>query len=128
MEKLIDISSYPVVNVLDLLLQDKSTKKNIIWATDTYDELGEGFTDKVQINANALLQRPDLIRPRIQKSQEAQAQRTRKKAEVFTPAWLCNQMNNFCASIHLSNMTSMQRFISVPRAYFSDFGNCANAG
>lgn len=96
MEKLIDISSYPVVNVLDLLLQDKSTKKNIIWATDTYEELGEGFTDKVQINADALLQRPDLIRPRIQKSQEAQAQRTRKKAEVFTPAWLCNQMNNYC--------------------------------
>lgn len=96
MEKLIDISSYPVANVLDLLLQDKSTKKNIIWATDTYEELGDGFTDKVQINADALLQRPDLIRPRIQKSQEAQAQRTRKKAEVFTPAWLCNRMNNYC--------------------------------
>jgi hypothetical protein len=29
-EKLIDISSYPVVQVLDLLLQDKTTKKNII--------------------------------------------------------------------------------------------------
>lgn len=96
MEKLIDIGSYPVANVLDLLLQDKSTKKNIIWATDTYEELGEGFTDKVQMRADALLQRPDLIRPRIQKSQEAQAQRTRKKAEVFTPAWLCNQMNNYC--------------------------------
>ena len=96
MEKLIDISSYPVVKVLDVLLEDKSTKKNIIWATDTYEELGEGFTDKVQMNADTLLQRPDLIRPRIQKSQEAQAQRTRKKAEVFTPAWLCNQMNNYC--------------------------------
>ena len=84
-EKLIDISSYPVVNVLDLLLQDKSTKKNIIWATDTYEELGEDFTDKVQIHARSLLRRTDLIRPRIQKSQEAQEQRTRKKAEVFTP-------------------------------------------
>ena len=95
-EKLIDIGSYPVVNVLDLLLQDKSTKKNIIWATDTYEELGEDFTDKVQMNAHSFLRRPDLIRPRIQKSQEAQEQRTRKKAEVFTPAWLCNQMNNYC--------------------------------
>ena len=46
MEKLIDISSYPVVDVLDLLLQDKSTKKNIIWATDTYEEFGEGFSDR----------------------------------------------------------------------------------
>lgn len=96
MEKLIDISSYPVANVLDLLLQDKSTKKNIIWATDTYEEYGEGFTDKVQMDANVLLRRTDIIRPRIQKSLEAQAQRTRKKAEVFTPAWLCNRMNNHC--------------------------------
>lgn len=96
MEKLIDIGSYPVINVLDLLLQDKSTKKNIIWATGTYEELGEAFTDKAQINARSLLQRTDLIRPRIQKSQEAQEQRTRKKAEVFTPAWLCNRMNNYC--------------------------------
>lgn len=96
MEKLIDISSYPVINVLDLLLQDKSTKKNIIWATDTYEELGEGFTDKVQMTAHSLLRRTDLIRPRIQKSQEAQEQRTRKRAEVFTPVWLCNQMNNYC--------------------------------
>lgn len=97
-EKLIDISSYPVVNVLELLLQDKSTKKNIIWATDTYEELGDGFTDKVQVSTKMLLRHPDLIRPRIQKSQEAQAQRTRKKAEVFTPAWLCNRMNNYCDS------------------------------
>lgn len=58
MEKLIDISSYPVANVLDLLLQDKSTKKNIIWATDTYENLGEGFDDKVQLNADSLLRRP----------------------------------------------------------------------
>lgn len=96
MGKLIDVSSYPVANVLDLLLVDKTTKKNIIWATDTYEEYGEGFTDKVQMDRNALLRRTDIIRPRIQKSLEAQAQRTRKKAEVFTPAWLCNQMNNHC--------------------------------
>lgn len=96
MEKLIDICSYPVVNVLDILLQDKSTKKNIIWATDSYEEFGEGFTDKEQMDANALFWKKDIIRPRIQKSLEAQAKRTRKKAEVFTPAWLCNRMNNHC--------------------------------
>lgn len=95
-EKLIDITSNLIAPFLDLLLIDKSTQKNIIWATDTYEELGDGFTDKEQMRANALLRRPDLIRPRIQKSQEAQAQRTRKKAEVFTPAWLCNRMNNYC--------------------------------
>ena len=91
---LIDIGGYPVGMVLNLLLADKSTKRNIIWATDTYEEYGEGFTDKVQMDAQCLLMRPELIRPRILKSQEAQVQRTRKKAEVFTPAWLCNRMNN----------------------------------
>jgi type II restriction enzyme len=95
-EKLIDIQSSPVAPLLDLLLKDKSTKKNIIWATDTYDGLGNGFTDKEQISRSLLLQYADIIKPRIQKSQEAQQERTRKKAEVFTPAWLCNLMNNYC--------------------------------
>ena len=89
MEKLIDIESTPVAPLLDLLLQDKSTKKNIIWATETYEEYGHGFSDKEQINRKLLLKHPDIIKPRIQKSLEAQAARTRKKAEVFTPAWLC---------------------------------------
>ncbi len=94
MDKLIDISKYPVVNVLDRLLCDKSTKKNIIWATNTYEVYGEAFSDKMQMDAGSLLMRTNIIRPRIQKSEEAQAERTRKKAEVFTPTWLCNQMNN----------------------------------
>lgn len=96
MEKLIDIGSAPIASLLDLLLVDKSTKKNIIWATDTYEDLGYGFTDKEQIDGKLLLQHANIIKPRIQKSQEEQAARTRKKAEVFTPAWLCNLMNNYC--------------------------------
>lgn len=96
MEKLIDIGSYPVSYLLDILLADKSTKRNIIWATDTYEQFGEGFGDREQMNKVLLLVHPDIIRPRIQKSEEAQAQRTRKKAEVFTPVWLCNEMNNYC--------------------------------
>ena len=95
-QKLIDIGCDPVASLLDLLLKDKSTHKNIIWATDTYESLGHGFTDKEQIDKYLLLQHADIIKPRIQKSLEAQAARTRKKAEVFTPAWLCNQMNNYC--------------------------------
>ena len=117
MEKLIDISSYPVAQVLDVLLQDKTTKKNIIWATDTYAEFGEAFTDKVQLDANAILRRTDLIRPRIQKSQEAQAQRTRKKAEVFTPAWLCNQMNNHCDEDWFGAACLTRRMPTIPGRY-----------
>ena len=62
MEKLIDIGSDPVTSLLDLLLADKSTKRNIIWATDTYEELGHGFTDKEQIDAKLLLQHADIIK------------------------------------------------------------------
>ena len=96
MERLIDIGSESVASFLDILLADKTTRRNIIWATNTYEALGRGFTDKEQMNRTLLLQHADLIRPRIEKSQEEQAARTRKKAEVFTPAWLCNLMNNYC--------------------------------
>lgn len=81
---LINISSYLVKDVLELLLQDKTTGKNIIWATDTFN----------QIDIETLLQRPDIIRPRIEKSPKEKKERTVKKAEVFTPTWLCNKMNN----------------------------------
>ena len=33
MSDLIDIKAYPVKELLSVLLMDKSTKKNIIWAT-----------------------------------------------------------------------------------------------
>ena len=95
-ELLIDIAASPVADVLDVLLQDKTTKKNIIWATDAYAEYGEAFADTAPMDAAALLRRPGIIRPRIRKTQEEQARRTRTKAEVYTPAWLCNRMNNDC--------------------------------
>ena len=71
-------------------------KRNIIWATDTYENLGEGFDDKVQLNADSLLRRPDLIRPRIKNRRRHRHSEPEKNAEVFTPAWLCNRMNNYC--------------------------------
>ena len=73
MERLIDIDSESVASFLDILLADKTTRRNIIWATNTYEALGRGFTDKEQMNRTLLLQHADLIRPRIQKSQEEQA-------------------------------------------------------
>lgn len=96
MTDLITIHEYPVAPVLNALLKDKTTGQNIIWATDMYTSLGEGFRDRQPITSQVLLSYPDIIRPRIAKSLEDQQVRTRKKAEVFTPVWLCNHMNNFC--------------------------------
>ena len=97
MEKLIDFESYPIKIALKVLLQDKTTKKNIIWATDSYASFGEAYTDKSQITESQLTNTNyEIIQPRILKDMEQQMQRTRKSAEVFTPAWICNKMNNFC--------------------------------
>ena len=98
MGKLVDITTGPVRTVLGVLVRDKTTRKNIIWATDTYDALGDGFQDRQQLTEALLLSHPDTIMPRIDKSREAQAARTRKKADAYTPVWLCNEKNNFCDS------------------------------
>lgn len=94
MSELIDLKSLPVKSVLGTLLKDRTTEKNIILATTMYDNLD--FTSEI---TKKLLSDGSLdVRPRVLKSLEEQAQRTRKKAEVFTPAWICNKMNNHCDS------------------------------
>ena len=95
MSQLIDIRSYPVNKILNILLQDKTTKKNIIWATDTYADRGAEFSDASQITKEALLGLSAVeLQPRIEKALEEQQARTRKRAEVFSPVWLIALMNN----------------------------------
>lgn len=96
MEQLIDFHAPEIQAVLPLLLQDKSTGHNIIWATDPPEELRDsGVTDKSEITIPQLQQIGyDALLPRQLKQDDDQRRRTRKKGEVFTPAWLCNKMNN----------------------------------
>lgn len=97
MSKLIDFESYPISPVLDRLLQDKTTKQNIIFATDAYLENGPDFAETAQITVDKLLGYMKIkIQPRVEKAAEEQLARTRKKAEVFTPSWIVNKMNNHC--------------------------------
>lgn len=98
MEELIQINSFPVKNVLRSLLQDKTTGKNIIFATDNYSEYGCADTDQITINALLGFDTFDL-QPRVLKARSEQSERTRKKAEVFTPTWICNFMNNHCDEV-----------------------------
>ena len=94
MSQLIDLQDSLVQSSLPVLLSDKTTRGNIIFATDSYAALGLQYQPKNEI-ALDLLPSMDL-KPRILKSQEEQNIRTRTKAEVFTPAWLCCKMNNHC--------------------------------
>ena len=81
--------------LLEILLQDKTTKKSIIWATDDYAELGEQYSFKKEILPELVTGEQDsLIQPRVEKALEHQTNRTRDKAEVFTPSWICNAQNN----------------------------------
>ncbi len=97
MSILIDTISYPVINVLNLLLQDKTMKQNIIWATDTYYHNGPEYQKDRPIEVNLISgMYSDIIRPRVEKAIGDQADRTKAKAEVFTPSWIVNKMNNHC--------------------------------
>ena len=92
MSDLIDLKSHRISAALNLLLKDRTTKRNIIFATEAY--AGIDFT--MPITKKLLADNTVDIRPRVAKSMEEQAVRTRKKAEVFTPSWICNKMNNHC--------------------------------
>jgi len=98
--KNVDISEEDILQfdkeLLDILLVDRTTGKNIIWATDDYKsraEKGYGKNDFIEIE-NITGINKDVIRPRSVKSLELQKSRAREKAEVFTPSWLCNKQNN----------------------------------
>lgn len=86
--KLIDFSDPCLRTFLPALLQDHTTGKNIIWATDPPPELGVGFADEITLEQ---LDKIQLV-PRVQKRLADQKKRTSKKAEVFTPTWVCKKM------------------------------------
>ena len=88
------LSRYPKT-VLQTLLCDRTTGHNIIWADNEYEALGEGYAGDDEITVEKITgPNSSIIKPRIAKEAERQSQRTKSRAEVFSPAWLCNQMNN----------------------------------
>lgn len=97
MDKLIDLNTYLVSENLKALLKDKTTKKNIIFATSVYSSKGTPIKETEQITEEILKGFTQYeIQPRVLKNKEQQQERTRAKAEVFTPSWICNKMNNHC--------------------------------
>ena len=81
--------------LLNILLKDRTTKENIIWATSDYISHGELYATTEQIYASLITGvHSKLIQPRVAKAHEQKNSRTRDKAEVFTPSWICNAQNN----------------------------------
>ena len=81
--------------ILNILLYDHSSKKNIIWATDNYKEYGNRFNFEDEITIDKITGNyKDVIKPRSKKTTEEKNKRIKENAEVFTPSWICNSQNN----------------------------------
>lgn len=81
--------------LLEMLLFDRTTRRNILWATDDYTTVSSAHQARCEITPMAITgEFAGIIAPRTTKSRELQTGRTKDKAEVFTPAWLCNEQNN----------------------------------
>ena len=81
--------------LLDALLADRSTGRSILWATDSHAGKGDGYGEGDGMSAALVTgENRGTVRPRVTKAKAAQAARTKGKAEVFTPSWVCNLMNN----------------------------------
>ena len=88
----VDLDAYPIKPVLKVLLSDKTTQENIIFATDGYEDIGEEYSAKKQITLDKLLNPSFVLQRRIDKSNTQQQDRTKANAEVMTPAWVINKM------------------------------------
>lgn len=87
------LQNYPLV--LDILLKDHTTQQNIYWATDSYVNKGEGYQFHDIITKEKITgDNGNVIQPRAVKSKDVQTKRSKDKAEVFTPSWICNAQNN----------------------------------
>ena len=74
--------------------EDECANYHIIWATKDYAHLGAGYGEQDMIQVEAVLDRQHVLLPRAMKERAVQRERTQQKAEVFTPAWVCNAQNN----------------------------------
>ena len=86
-------------NLLCVLLKDRTTNENIIWATDDYESRGLGYQYGDHINVDEITGvNGNVIKPRIEKTKEEHSVRIREKAEVFTSAVICNKQINLIDS------------------------------
>lgn len=96
--------------ILDILLLDRTsstikTKKNIIWANENYVQYGnKAYAATAQIKPELVTgYMCNIIVPRVMKSVEAQKERTKTKAEVFTPTWIVKKQNDEVEKSYLND-------------------------
>lgn len=82
--------------IMNILLKDRTTNKNIIWATMDHADLTYEYSSKSEIvyELISFYGETKRIESRANKEKESQDNRTKKRAEVFTPSAVCNKQNN----------------------------------
>lgn len=100
-------------HLLEVLLQDKTTGTNILWATDSYGKEGKEYAPLAPITSELVTgTKGNLIQPRAVKSKEEQLIRTRDKAEVFTPLSIVKQMNDACDTKRITKK-NWQEYVAI---------------
>lgn len=79
----VDINETEIFNlypeVLDTLLKDHTTGRNIFWATDSYAHRADGFQYSDTITVEHIIgENGMVIRPRALKSKDEQTERTKE--------------------------------------------------
>ncbi len=104
-QNLVSFTDYPVSNVLEKLLIDKTTGRRLT--------MGGAQGAATEITPALLSRKPSPVLPRVEKSRETQGARTKKNAEVFTPSWLYAKMNDFL-DVEMSSAREATE-VSLPR-------------
>ena len=99
------------MNLLEKILADRTTGKNILWATDTYETRGERYKKDSRITPELILgENAEVIRTRAGREAAEQNARTRSHAEGFSPLWIVRKMND-----HADEM-----WFGYPNVFFRD--------
>lgn len=96
--------------ILEILLIDRTTStpkknKNIIWANENYVKFcSKSYAPTAQITPELVTGvMRNIIKPRALKSKEMQKERTKSKAEVFTPTWIVKKQNDVVEKDYLND-------------------------
>lgn len=115
-----DILRLQGMGLLEPLLADRTTGRNILWATDAYLEYGNRFARNAPITAALITgEYAGLIRTRARKAFEQQSQRTKARAEVFTPLWVVAKMNDYLDEVWFQRKDGMHKTDEQGRIAFN---------
>ncbi|PAU69020.1 hypothetical protein, partial [Bifidobacterium criceti] len=114
-----ELNRYALMGILPILLADRSTGENIVWATHAYEGLGDGYGAIEEMQPKLVSgSHAGVIRRRAQKDKEEQCLLTRQHAEVFTPVRICAMMIDYADSAWMAS-NGIQRLEDDWQCYVS---------